>query len=57
MAGITWGAEDDDDPYSSVTTVIRLALEKGFIHKGEMSEGEYANLKDIEEFVRAKDNA
>jgi hypothetical protein len=45
------------DPYGVVMSLIAVALAQGFQHTGAMSEGEYENLKALEEIVRQRDNA
>jgi hypothetical protein len=44
------------DPYGATMSLIAVALAQGFQHTGAMSEGEYENLKTIEELVRQRDN-
>jgi hypothetical protein len=46
-----------DDPYGTASYVVRRVLRDAMDLKGTMSEGEYKNLKDIEEVVRALDNS
>jgi len=45
------------DPYGDVVAHIRSLLYFGFDEKGGMSDGEYENLKTIEEVVRRIDKA
>ena len=47
----------DDDPYSTGMMAVYGAIRYAIRHKDSMSEGEYNNLKAIEEFVRSRDNS
>jgi hypothetical protein len=48
---------DPDDPYGSLIIAIRDLISDALTLDGLMSEGEYGNIKAIEEFIRERDNS
>jgi len=48
---------DPDDPYGSLITAIKDLISNALTLDGLMSEGEFENIKAIEEFIRIRDNS
>jgi len=48
---------DPDDPYGSLITAIKGLISDALTLDGLMSEGEFENIKAIEEFIRIRDNS